>query len=326
MQILPTSPLPAANTQTSDSLTTDQQNDGEQSLVVEFNRMLTDIVDEDMSSEVVTEEADIAYPLPSFHLFPAENNIGKTLPQQATVNPLLTPNQPPAIQPLPVVKCVGQSCSNLVDIKPVPVVEQFSQQMIPKLTNEITVSTMIDKDITTDALSNKLIQSDAIGSMAEKGTATQNAVSKLSSTAMTTEVRVPLGEKGWNDAMAQKISWLVGKQIQQAEIRLNPENMGPIEMKINIQNDQTNIQIAAQQLNVREALEAAIPRLREMMAEQSFQQVNVNVNSGWKNPNNQDAHTGNMAGSESSQDEGNTQDEGVVSNQKVSDGLVDHFV
>ena len=70
---------------------------------------------------------------------------------------------------------------------------------------------------------------------------------------------------------------MVGSRLQGAEIRLNPAHLGPLEVRIQIQNDQANINFTAQHGMVREALEAAIPRLREMLGESGLQLNNVTV-------------------------------------------------
>jgi flagellar hook-length control protein FliK len=50
-----------------------------------------------------------------------------------------------------------------------------------------------------------------------------------------------------------------------------------IDIQVSIQNDQTSVSFLAQNAAVKEALEAAIPRLREMFADSNLQLVNVDV-------------------------------------------------
>ena len=216
----------------------------------------------------------------------------------------------------------------IVDIAKMPVnVKEGGSAIttVPVLANKVAfdsvmpLAPVIDK-AEADA---RGINLDAMSAAVDKGQVTQHAVSKLTSSAMATEVRVPVGEKGWNEAMAQKISFLIGKQVQQAEIRLSPDNMGPIEMKLSIHNDQANIQLAAQNQSVREALESSIPRLREMLSDQSFQQLNVDVNSGWKNAE-QNSQFSSSGTGEDSLEEGDLVDS--VTNAIIeSKGLLDQF-
>ncbi len=81
----------------------------------------------------------------------------------------------------------------------------------------------------------------------------------------------------WSEEVGQRIRWMVGNQVQAAELRINPPQLGPIEVRISMQNDQMNVSFLAQQGQVRDALEDAIPRLREMLGQQGFASVNVDV-------------------------------------------------
>ncbi|MCP3668497.1 MAG: hypothetical protein GY696_39445 [Gammaproteobacteria bacterium] len=92
-----------------------------------------------------------------------------------------------------------------------------------------------------------------------------------------TAVTVPPGSQGWDQAVGDRVMWMVGRQIQSATLKITPRNMGPIEIQVAVQNDQANVSFLAHQAGVREALEAAIPRLREMFSEQNMQLLNVDV-------------------------------------------------
>lgn len=90
-------------------------------------------------------------------------------------------------------------------------------------------------------------------------------------------ITVPTGEKGWDNVLSNRIMWMVGNQMQQASVHITPRHLGPIDIQVSIQNDQTNVSFMAQNAVVKEALEAAIPRLREIFADNNMQLVNVDV-------------------------------------------------
>jgi flagellar hook-length control protein FliK len=77
--------------------------------------------------------------------------------------------------------------------------------------------------------------------------------------------------------VGDKIQWMVSRQVQSAEIKLTPPDLGPMEIKLSIKNDQTSVQFVASHAATREALEAAIPRLREMFGEIQLNLANVDV-------------------------------------------------
>jgi hypothetical protein len=88
---------------------------------------------------------------------------------------------------------------------------------------------------------------------------------------------VPFGERGWERALGERVVWLVGQQIQAAEVRLNPPHLGPVEFRLTLNGNEASVSFAAASASVRDAIEQALPRLREMLSEQNLVVVDVNV-------------------------------------------------
>ncbi len=99
----------------------------------------------------------------------------------------------------------------------------------------------------------------------------------FSSALPTTSVQIPLGQANWDQAVGERIQWMVGQKMQGAQVRLNPANLGPMEVRIQVQNDQASVQFTAHHAVVREALEAALPRLRDMFESSGVELVDVDV-------------------------------------------------
>ncbi len=91
-------------------------------------------------------------------------------------------------------------------------------------------------------------------------------------------VGVPLGEPGWDEKLAQRIKWMVGNSLQGASLRITPKHLGPIDIQLSLQQDQASISFTTQHAAVKEALNAALPQLRDMFSAQNLQLVNVDVN------------------------------------------------
>jgi flagellar hook-length control protein FliK len=87
----------------------------------------------------------------------------------------------------------------------------------------------------------------------------------------------PLAHPDWSKELGDRIIWMNNKAIPAAEIKLNPQHLGPISVRIDINQDQATVTFSAQHGAVREALEASIPRLREMMSAQQLNLVDVNI-------------------------------------------------
>jgi flagellar hook-length control protein FliK len=84
----------------------------------------------------------------------------------------------------------------------------------------------------------------------------------------------------------------MGNQQQQvAEIHLNPANLGPVEVMLSITQDQATAQFVSPHASVREAIQDALPRLKEMLADNGIQLGNVTVGAeSFQQGNQQQAH------------------------------------
>lgn len=85
------------------------------------------------------------------------------------------------------------------------------------------------------------------------------------------------GQPQWTQEFSDRIVWMTGKSVDAARLQLNPPQLGPVEVRISVSQDQTQVAFSAHNPAVREAIEAAIPRLREMMGSQQLNLVNVDV-------------------------------------------------
>lgn len=90
----------------------------------------------------------------------------------------------------------------------------------------------------------------------------------------------PLSHPEWNKDLGERIVWMSNKAVPSAEIRLNPEHLGPISVRVNVADDQASVVFTAQHAATRDAIEASIPKLREMMGSQQLNLVDVNVSQG----------------------------------------------
>ncbi len=86
-----------------------------------------------------------------------------------------------------------------------------------------------------------------------------------------------LTDPAWNKELGEKLIWMHKQAIPSAELRLNPEHLGPVVIKIDVSQDQASVAFTTQHAAVKEAIEAAIPRLREMFSGQQLNLADVNV-------------------------------------------------
>ncbi|MHB1246891.1 MAG: flagellar hook-length control protein FliK [Sulfuriferula sp.] len=99
-----------------------------------------------------------------------------------------------------------------------------------------------------------------------------------------------VGTPAWDQALGQKIVWMAAGAQQSASLTLNPPDLGPLQVVVHVHNDQASATFISAHPDVRHALEAALPKLREMMGDAGIQLGQSTVSAG--NPNQQDSQGG----------------------------------
>ncbi len=92
-----------------------------------------------------------------------------------------------------------------------------------------------------------------------------------------TMVNTLVGQPNWGQAVGQRVMWLAQQNIAEAQLRLDPPDLGPVKVKISVQNDQAQVVFTSHSPAVREALDQNAQRLRELFAEQGLDLINVDV-------------------------------------------------
>lgn len=88
-----------------------------------------------------------------------------------------------------------------------------------------------------------------------------------------------VGTPAWDGALSQKVVWMVTGQRQVAELHLNPPDLGPLHVVLTVSNNEASALFMSHHTAVREAVEAALPRLREMMADSGINLGNATVSA-----------------------------------------------
>lgn len=88
---------------------------------------------------------------------------------------------------------------------------------------------------------------------------------------------VAMQQPGWSQQVADKVMWMSSQNLQSAEIKLDPAELGRLDVKITINQEHTQITFNSAHAGVRDSLESQMHRLREMFAQQGMQDVDVNV-------------------------------------------------
>jgi flagellar hook-length control protein FliK len=96
-----------------------------------------------------------------------------------------------------------------------------------------------------------------------------------------------VGTKGWDQAVGQKIVWMVAGGEQSAQLTLNPPDLGPVQVVLSISDNFVDASFVSSHLDVREAIESAAPKLREMMENAGISLSGFSVSAESAQSNNQ---------------------------------------
>jgi flagellar hook-length control protein FliK len=90
--------------------------------------------------------------------------------------------------------------------------------------------------------------------------------------------------------VGDKLTWMVGKQESKAELVLTPPHMGRIEVSITLNGDQASASFNTTNPAVRDALESALPRLKEILADAGVRldQAQVGADTRQNSPQDQE--------------------------------------
>ena len=145
-------------------------------------------------------------------------------------------------------------------------------------------------------------------------------------------VATPVRDADWSTDLGQKVVWLASSDTQSAQLTLNPEHLGPIDVSVDIDNlsGSASVSFASANAEVRDALESAMPRLREMFASAGIElgQTNVGAESFRQSSSNSDdqraASRSTVDNAILAGDTASTVHSSVVATQR-GNGLVDLF-
>ena len=89
--------------------------------------------------------------------------------------------------------------------------------------------------------------------------------------------RLDAASPQFSSALGQQMQWMATQQIGRAELRLDPEELGPLEIRLELNGDEIRAEFSSRSAEVRSLLETQVPRLRELLAEQGFSLADAHV-------------------------------------------------
>lgn len=108
-------------------------------------------------------------------------------------------------------------------------------------------------------------------------TAPVNTTASVPAGAAAMHIGTPLHDAGWGSELGSRVVQMSGQQLQSARIQLSPAELGPITVNLVVDDGSAELTFHAQHGLTRDAIEQALPRLREMLNDNGLTLGNATV-------------------------------------------------
>lgn len=114
-----------------------------------------------------------------------------------------------------------------------------------------------------------LVRAEGFASVLEQPSRPQSAAVAPSLAAQLKQLN--LQQQDAAGQLRERVQLMVRQNVQVAEIRLDPAELGQMQIRVNLQQEQATVQFIVQQQQAKELLEQQMPKLREMLQQQGIQ-------------------------------------------------------
>lgn len=204
-----------------------------------------------------------------------------------------------------------------------PSINEGKVPLLPSLKTFSSTDSAENHDTVKEQLVPELIlEHKANLSIMNPGNTNQNVTELTHFDGKTIDIPTDINSSQWADRFSERIIWLENQGIKSAVIKLNPDDLGPLEISIKVVKDTASVNISTPSTHVRELVDQALPRLREMMESQGLNLGDVQISA--------DANAKHKAQQDQNRDDTLLRSneeivEVVTVNSRVTKGLIDYF-
>jgi flagellar hook-length control protein FliK len=140
----------------------------------------------------------------------------------------------------------------------------------------------------------------------------------------TLSVDAPVGSSGFAKELGQQVTWLSVQDVKQAQIRLNPQDLGPLDVKVSVEHGRVDVAFVTQHPATATAVQQGLHQLNQMLGGQglSLGHTSVGQHSGQQFADQQQPSSGGQASAEADNPGDGSAAETLT---RVAVGLVDAF-
>lgn len=199
--------------------------------------------------------------LPGLTLISTANSAAKPGAQHP-IDPATTPTDRPAT---PARTYTDNPGVNPVELPSASTLNPVNQDALPQGENQTMVRP--EFSLSTPAVAQR-VNDAATGQIPATGHLTQE-----------------MGTPAWQASLGQQLACFTRNGIQHAELRLHPEELGSLQITLQLKNEQAQMHFVSPSHQVRAAIEAAMPHLRSSLAESGIElgqsSVGPDSSQGW---------------------------------------------
>ena len=157
--------------------------------------------------------------------------------------------------------------------------EQLAEPAEANLETVRTATTMLEPAVSIPVAAQKvehaaLLQSPAaapVSAMSHSAQASSQVAALQTEKLETLTANLSLLEPNAATQLKDRLMYQLNNKIQSAEVKITPEDLGTVQIKVNLQQEQLSVQFVVQQSNAKELLEQQMPKLRDLLQQQGFQ-------------------------------------------------------
>ncbi|MGR7197873.1 flagellar hook-length control protein FliK [Klebsiella aerogenes] len=149
--------------------------------------------------------------------------------------------------------------------KPQPGTDPLSGQNLPSPVAQTAATPQ--HDMAESSAENTPSQPAAVAFAAASPSQSATPASALVTAPPTPQLNAQLGSPEWQQALSQQVLMFHRNGQQSAELRLHPQELGALQITLQLDDKQAQLHIASAHGQVRAAVEAAMPQLRHALAE-----------------------------------------------------------
>ncbi len=165
------------------------------------------------------------------------------------------------VSPAPVSRPVAAALDNSLSADDV-----LDEELPPILGRTATALETVQKpDTRVAAVSNS--HSTVVANLASNANSFNIEAGSGRAETMLDTMSTPVRDSAWGEKLGERVLVMTARQLQTAEIRLTPADLGPVRVRVSVEEGAAHVTFHAQHAVTREAIEQALPRLREMLTE-----------------------------------------------------------